>query len=111
TVGTPVDLPNRPWKDFSAFDVLSVEMRGERGGEKVWLGVKTDSSPDDGGENKKELTLTTEFTWQDIPLSDLASSRLIVPRDLARLYVVCEFVFSDQAKTVYVRNVRYKPGR
>lgn len=110
TVGQPVDPP-RPWKDFSEFGVLSVELRGEHGGERLEVGIKSSIDSDDGGGRKLMLEVGTEYAWQDIPLLRFASSRFVVPDDLTHLYVVCEFVFAgSRAETVYVRNVRYKPS-
>jgi len=108
TVGRPTDPP-RPWKDFTEFGALSVELRAERGAERIQLGVKTATSPDDGGEKRVDVDALPTYEWVDIPLSRFSSSRLVVPDDLARLYVVCEFVFSgSEAQTIYVRNTRYK---
>jgi exo-beta-1,3-glucanase (GH17 family) len=107
TVGPPVAMP-RPWKDFSDFGVLSLELRGERGGEVVEVGIKRYNDPDDGSERKVTLALDTSFERYDIDLRQFGHSRFVVPDDLARLYVVTEFVFSGHTpQTVYARNIRY----
>lgn len=109
TVGKPVDPP-RPWKDFSQFTTLSIRLRGERGGEELEIGVKTPSDPDDGSERKVRLTLDRDYRQYNIPLSDFASRRFLVPNDLTRLYVVCEFVFAGHgAQTIYVDSIQYLP--
>ncbi len=112
TVGQPVDPP-RPWKDFSEFDKMSLDLRGEVGGEIVEIGIKDYMALDDGGEPKVKLPpLTKDFQTYEIPLSLFASSRTVIPDYLRRLYVVVEFVFSDgAAESVYVKDVRYKPLR
>ena len=110
TVGKPTDPP-RPWKDFSEFGVLSVDARGEQGGERIQVGIKTATNPDDGEEKLFDLSLTREYAWHDISLSSFASSRMVIPADLSRLYVVCEFVFAgNRPQTIYVRNARYTPA-
>jgi exo-beta-1,3-glucanase (GH17 family) len=104
TVGTPVEPP-RPWKDFSSFGTLSVELRGEHGGESVEIGIKDADDPDDGTETKFRIEDIPE-DWQiyNIPLSTFTTA------ELERLYVVAEFVLSGaRARTIYIRNIRYLP--
>jgi exo-beta-1,3-glucanase (GH17 family) len=102
TVGSPVDPP-RPWKDFSPFRTLSVELRGKSGNESVEIGIKDSSDPDDGSETKTLVSqLSTEWETYEFPLSSFNTA------DLEKLYVVTEFVFAGStAQTVYFRNVRY----
>jgi exo-beta-1,3-glucanase (GH17 family) len=108
TVGAPT-APPRPWKDFSTFSVISVELKGDRGGEVVEVGWKSAGAPDDGSERKVRLTLRNEYERYDIPLTLFQSSRVLVPEDLQRTYVVAEFVFGGrQAQTIHVRNISYK---
>lgn len=102
TVGKPKQPP-RPSKDFSAFDTLTVEMRGVSGGEQLEIGLKTNDQPDDGSETKLPVILTSEWKTYSFPLSKFGEI------DLKRLYVVAEFVFSGtEAKTVLLRSVRYQ---
>jgi exo-beta-1,3-glucanase (GH17 family) len=110
TVGTPRPRP-RPSMDFSGFRTLSLELKGERGGEAVEVGIKDSSEPDDGREKKRRIgDLGTEYRTYDIPLSEFGTPRMVYPDDLSELYVVVEFVFSGaRAQTVYARNIRYKP--
>jgi hypothetical protein len=104
TVGNPKPPP-RPSQDFSAFDTLSVEMKGEAGGESLQIGLKTNAQPDNGSETKLPLRLTSEWKTYKFPLRDFTGT------DPRRLYVVAEFVFSGAAaETVYFRNVRYSNG-
>ena len=102
TVGEPSDPP-RPWKDFSPFRTLSVELRGERGGESLEIGLKDACDRDDGSETKIPIdSCSTEWTTVRIPLARFRSA------DLKQLYVPIEFVFSGaQARTVQVRDVRF----
>ena len=102
TAGPPVDPP-RPGLDLSMYKFLVVEMRGGVGGEKVYVGVKSNTQPDNGSEVKVEETLRdAEWRTYRYPLTRF------VRVDSKRLYVVAEFVFSGPAAaTVYVRSVRY----
>ncbi len=112
TVGAPSDPP-RPWKDFSSFGFLSLEMKGAQGAESLAIGLKDHDDRDDGREKKLGVSsLTTEWQQFTFPLSDFASSRFSLPASLERLYVAVEFVFDGpRAQTVLVRNVRYLPRR
>lgn len=112
TVGAP-SAPPRPWKDFSNFGYLSLEMKGDQGGESLEIGLKDEDDRDDGGEKKMRVSgLTTEWERFIFPLSDFASPRFTLPSSLERLYVPVEFVFDGpRAETVLVKNVRYLPRR
>ena len=104
TVGVPVDPP-RPWKDFSQFRILSIDLKGEVGGESLEIGIKDASDPDTGAETKKVVSnLSTGWQTFEFPLHSFSSA------DLRQLYVVAEFVFTGpEGKTVYFKNVRYLP--
>lgn len=105
TVGPPTDPPS-PGQDLSSYEALSLELRGEAGGEKVWIGIKDSTDPDNSKETKILVSdLTTEWQTFSFPLSKFVTA------DLTRLYVVTEFVFEigTPAETVYFRNIRYLP--
>lgn len=102
TVGEPTDSP-RPWKDFSSFRALSLEVRGDRGGESFEVGLKDARDPDDGSETRaRVVSCSREWTTYRFPLADFRTA------DLAKLYVPVEFVFSGvRAQKVYVRDIRF----
>ena len=102
TVGEPRDPP-RPSQDLSAFQKLSLELRGENGGETVLVGIKDRTDPDNGAETKIAVSnLTTDWQAFEFPLSDFVTA------DLTQLYVVTEFVFEQStAATVCFRNIQY----
>lgn len=110
TVGKPGPYPH-PWRDFSKFKTLSVELKGANGGEAVEVGVLTASDPATGDEKRYVIDkLPSSFKTYDIPLENLRSPHLAVPQDLKELYVVAEFVFKGtKPATVFVRNIRFKP--
>jgi hypothetical protein len=106
TVGKPADH-GRSWKDFSEFKFLTLELRGEDGGEPVEISIKDRSAPNDG-ERRVSVKLGTRYQSYSFPLADFASPRFRVPRDLDEIYVVAQFVFTrENARTVYARNIRY----
>jgi hypothetical protein len=104
TVGAPQDrVEKRESKNFAGFSELQVDMRGENGGEVVSIGMKDTTDPNTGEEDKVEVTLTPEWQTYRFPLSEFRTA------DLARLYVVTEFVFElgTPAQTISFRNVRF----
>jgi len=101
TVGKP-KVPPRPSRDFSAYQTLSIEMKGGSGTKVVDIGIKTNTQPDDGSETKVTLKLDPDWKTYEIPLNKFVGT------DSRNLYVVTEFVFADsEAQTLYVRNIRY----
>ena len=103
TVG-PSTNPPRPWKDFSDFKTLSVDLKCETGGEKVDIGIKDATDPDLGHETKATVSnITTGWQTYQFQLSSFSTA------DLNQLYVVIEFVFGSTQQTIYFRNVRFLP--
>jgi hypothetical protein len=102
TVGNPTQPP-RPGKDLSAYHQLSLELRGQAGGESVSIGIKDNKHPDNGTETKVPVSgLTTNWQTFAFPLSRFKGA------DLHNLYVVIEFVFAGIPATVCARNIQYQ---
>lgn len=102
TAGKPVPPGHRPSVDVSRYRSFSVGMRTAANGQRVWLGIKDRSQPDNGAEITIEETLTTNWRTIALPLSLFAN---VDPR---HLYVVFEAVFHDSApEKVQMRNLRY----
>jgi hypothetical protein len=101
TVGRPKQPP-RPFRDFSAYRVVSIEMKGRSGSEIIEVGIKSNGQPDDGSETKVGVHLTPAWKTYQFPLVEFKGT------DISRIYVVAEFVFSGtDSQTVYLRNIRY----
>ncbi len=101
TVGQP-SVKNRASRNFSAYQLLSLELKGETGGEYVFIGLKDNTDPDNGSETKIRIPdLSQNWKTYKIELSRFRTA------DLSRLYVVTEFVFDKKPQTVYARNIRY----
>ena len=101
TVG-PLKPAPHPSRDFSAYRSLSIDIRGQFGGETVDIGIKGARAPDDGSEMKIPVRLAQAWTTYAFQLGRFGSV------DLKNLYVVAEFVFTGrEAETVYFRNIRY----
>src|SRR5438105_4078067 len=60
TYGEPKDPP-RPSIDLSAYRTLYIEMKGATGGEKVEVGIKSNSQADNGRERKITVVLTPKW--------------------------------------------------
>ena len=101
TVGKPKQPP-RPFRDFSAYSTLTIEMKGGVGGEELEIGLKTNAQPDDGSETKLPVKLTSDWKQYRFPVARFDGA------DPDKLYVVTEFVFSGgAAATVFVRNISF----
>lgn len=102
TEGKPIPPP-RPGKDLSKYHQLSLELRGQVGGEFMLIGIKDKNKPDDGTETKVPVSgLTTDWKPFVFPLSKFKGA------DLHNLYVVIEFVFAGTPATVCARNIQYQ---
>jgi hypothetical protein len=101
TVG-PSKAPPRPSMDLSDYRHLVVEMKGGAGGESIQIGIKTNTQPDNGGEDKVTEQLKPEWRTYSYPLVRFAGA------DPKKLYVVAEFVFDTPPRTIYIKNVRYE---
>ena len=98
----PVTDTSRETRDVSAFKSLVIEMKGEKGGEQVLIGVKTNVQPNDGKETKIPYTLKPDWFTYTIPVAELKSP------DLHHLYVMTEFVYlGREPQSVYVRSIKY----
>jgi len=102
TVGPPSDPP-RPRQDLSAYNILSLELRGAAGGECVEVGIKDNTDPDDGSETKIRSCVDTGWQTFSFPLAEFTTA------DTSQLYVVAEFVFTGpNSQTVDFQNIRYE---
>lgn len=102
TAGRPSPPGHRQSIDLIQYRSLTVQLRARANGERVRLGIKDFSQPDNGGEITVEKTLTTHWSTVALPLSLFANV------DQGHLYVVFELVFLGSApETVDMRDLRY----
>jgi outer membrane protein assembly factor BamB len=101
TVGKPVDPP-RPSLDFSQYKYVSFELKGDKGGESVQFGLKDYTDLDDGSETKITISnLKTQWQTYTYSLTTFTTA------NIAKLYVVGEFVFGATSENVSLRNLRF----
>jgi hypothetical protein len=101
TVGNPVKMGSRKFKDFSAYTALTIELKGKPG-QSVQIGLKSNTDNDDGSETKVPVQISNAgWNFYTIKLKKFESA------DKKHLYVTPEFVFDDQPQTVSVRNIQF----
>jgi len=106
TAGPPAPRGKRHSINLSHYHSLSVQLRAKTKGQRVRLGIKDRSQPDNGSEITIEETLTTHWSTVALPLSLFANV------DLRHLYIVFEVVFQGSApETIDLRDVRYDTAR
>lgn len=105
TFGKSAPFGQRSGQDLSTYKTLSMELKGENGGEYLSVGLKDNSDKDDGSERKYNVNVTNDWKSYTFPLSDFDTA------DLTQLYVVTEFVFESNtpAENVCFRNIEYLP--
>ena len=91
----------RPSLDFSGFDTLVLELKGDTGGETILVNLKDKDDPDDGSQTNIELTLGDEWKTFEIDLADFETA------DKSKLHLVLGFLFFEEAQSFSVRNVTY----
>lgn len=102
TIGRPSNPP-RQSEDFSNYKRLSIEMKGEFGGEKVEISIKDKQDPPDGSEDKSEVELTDQWKIYEFDiLSEFTTA------NLHDIYIVTEFVFGTEAQNICVKNISFE---
>jgi len=95
--------------DLSNHQTLSVDLKGESGGEIVYIGIKDRNQVDNGGEPKIKVELTNEWKTYTFDLHDFYPAGTTF---LERIYIPIEFVFEPtitKDEVIYFRNVQYLP--
>lgn len=78
-------------------------MKGAKGGEKVYIGIKDKTDPDDGTETKKLVSLEKKYSEYSFQLSEFNTA------NLQNLYVVTEFVFDKNSPCkIYINSIKFQ---
>lgn len=93
----------RTHADFSRFETLTLELKGDLGGEVVKVHVKDADYPDHLAPISVDLTLADDWRTYEIDLADFA------PTDFSRLHVVLGFLIypAEMPQGFSVRNAHY----
>ena len=93
----------RPSKDFRDFKKISVELKGNKGGEKLQFALKDKDDPDDGTESRVDITLSKNWQTYNFDLR-----KTFPTANLKNLHMLAGFVAQDiRGMTFYVRNIRF----
>ena len=92
----------RPNGDFSEFETLQLEIKGELGGETILLNMEDGEDSQDGTTTRYPLQITDQWQTYEIDLAEFKTA------NLSKLWTPLGFVFpGPKAQTVSVRNARY----
>ena len=98
---SPIGLTEgRISRDFSPFNRLRLELKGDRGDETIRVHLKDRDDPDDGSQTDIELRLTDQGKIYEI---DLAAFEHANP---GKLHVALGFLFGEEGQSFRSRNAR-----
>lgn len=91
----------RPSLDFSQFDRLVLELKGDRGDEVITVAIKDRDLPDTVPPESTELRLTDDWQIYEIDLAIFGKT------DLGHLITPLAFNFEREPQSFSLRNARY----
>lgn len=91
----------RPALDFSRYNRLVLEMKGETGGEVLMVNLKDKDDPDDGSQTNVEAVLTEEWQTYTFDLSDFDNA------DLEKLNVLSFLILHEEPVSFAIRTARF----
>jgi formylglycine-generating enzyme required for sulfatase activity len=92
----------RAASDLTAFTSISFELKGANGGEHLSVGMKDKYDPNNGAETRIPLKATADWQSYTFQLADFKTA------DQRLIHIPLEFVFGEQAATVYIKNIRMR---
>ena len=87
--------------DYSMYDTLELELKGDVGGEKIIINLEDRDDPTDGTSTKYELQLSDQWQAYEIDLEEFETA------DLSILSVPLGFVFFEEPVAFSVRTARF----
>ncbi len=91
----------RPSQDFSMYDKLVLELKGDAGDEIIDVNLKDRDDPDDGTQTNIELQLTDQWKRYEIDLTAFETA------DLKKLNLLA-FLFYKEPQSFSVRTIRFQ---
>lgn len=100
---SPIGLSEgRTSRDYSSFNRLRLELKGDRGDETIRVHMKDRDDPDDGSQTDIELRLTDQWKSYEIDLAAFENA------DPSKLHIALGFLFGGQAQSFWIRNARFE---
>lgn len=99
--GTFSQVYGRPFADFSHYDQLVLEMKGESGGEAIMINLKDKDDPDDGSQINVEVILTEEWQTFTFDLSVFDNA------DMEKLSALSFLILHDKPVSFAIRTARF----
>ncbi len=89
--------------DFSAYNKILIEMRGETGDEELEIVMKDKNDPPDGSESRVKIEVTNEWEVYEIETSEFVTA------DMKTIMVPLAFVFEGPVgQKIHLRSVQFK---
>lgn len=88
-------------KDYSGYRSMTLELKGAKGGEEVYINIKDKDDPDDGTESRVPLILTDGWKTYEIPLSKFKTA------NLKEISVPAGILSLEDSKSISIRNIEY----
>jgi hypothetical protein len=92
---------NRQGLDYSTYDKLLLELKGDTGGEKILVNIEDAEDPADGMSTRIALQLSDSWQTYEIDLADFETA------DLSILYTALGFVFLEEPVSFSVRTAKF----
>jgi len=92
---------NRQGLDYSTYDKLLLELKGDAGGEKILVNIEDAEDPADGTSTRIALQLSDSWQTYEIDLADFETA------DLSILYTAFGFVFLEEPVSFSVRTAKF----
>jgi hypothetical protein len=92
---------NRQGLDYSTYDKLLLELKGDTGGEKILVNIEDAEDPADGMSTRIALQLSDSWQTYEIDLADFETA------DLSILYTAIGIVFLEEPVSFSVRTAKF----
>ena len=99
--GSSAVSSDRRGLDYSSYDTLLLELKGDAGGEKIMLNIEDAMDPPDGTSTRRELQLSDSWQTYEIDLADFETA------DLSNLFTALGFVFSEEPMAFSIRTAKF----
>ena len=87
--------------DYSSYDKLLLELKGDAGGENILINIEDANDPADGTSTRRELQLSDSWQTYEIDLADFETA------DLSSLYTALGFVFLEEPMSFSIRTAKF----